>query len=83
MISGLGGSVPVEQRSVQRFDRTAPWQEFLCEEHADLKDEATYEDAKGIRRKRMHAAQPQLGRQAHFRAVRRKSGNRGAELKHS
>jgi len=28
--------------------------EFLCEEHADLKDEATYEDAKGIRRKRMH-----------------------------
>ena len=37
----------------------SPWQEFLCEEHAEVKDEATYEDAKGIRRKRMHDAQPQ------------------------
>ena len=53
-----------------------PGRSSLCEEHADLKDEATYEDAKGIRRKRMHAAQPQLCR-FHFRVVRRKTGNRG------
>ena len=34
-------------------------EEYLCEEHVDVKDESTYEDAKGIRRKRMHANQLQ------------------------
>ena len=56
------------RRSSQRC--VPPGQEFLCEEHADLKDEATYEDAKGIRRKRMHAAKPQLGCQITFPVVR-------------